>query len=60
MRLWEGYNTEGASESFDERLGKSESDHEDEVGEEARQGDGLRAASQTFGKTGRSREYSRR
>ena len=30
MRLWEGYNTESASESFDERLGKSESDHEDE------------------------------
>ena len=32
MRLWEGYNTESASESFDGRLGKSESDHEDEGG----------------------------
>ncbi len=32
MRLWEGNNTEGASESIDERLGKSESDHEDDGG----------------------------
>ncbi len=32
MRVWEGYNTDSASESFDGRVDKSESDHEDEGG----------------------------
>ena len=32
MREWEGYNAESASEGCHERLGKSESVHEDEGG----------------------------
>ena len=59
MKFWEGYNTDSASESFDRRLDKSESDHEDE-GEEVCEGEGLPAASKTVGKTGRNENFSRR